>query len=204
MDAKTTWATTALAAGAGLIGALGGAYLGAGAALQAAQQQSEAARLDRLAAERTEANLQMLDAVEELKTSWSRYKTSYPDEDPTDEYWLTYVLPRSQDLSVSLTDFYQAISHSRAYGSDAAADITNDLIDCSNGLLTSGAGQWGGRLPPTDEQWETASQCFRDGTGALISVIQTETTPVDEDTGQEADSTSVTEEGCGFFWCPFG
>ena len=194
MDAKTTWATTVLAAVVGFAGALGGSVVGANAALEAAHQQAQSQREDRLTAERTEMNLQVLDASLGLWGSWTMYRANYPQDPRDQDYMDERVTPRLNDLQASVTTFRQAAARSSAYGSTPAKEATVALVACSDGLLSATEGPNDNRLPPTDEQWAESSTCFTDAAAALELVIQNETLPA---------QTISEAAGCGFFWCPF-
>lgn len=201
MDNKTIWATTVLAAVMGLVGALVGAFLGASAALEAADRQATSQREDRLVAERTEMNLQVLDASSELWWAWGMYKAVYPEGLPEKDYWTTYVMPRSNELQKSVTRFEQAAARTRAYGSTSATEATDALARCSQDLLSATEGPNSSRLPPSEDQWSKSATCFNDATSALEEVIQSETLPGGT---AEARSADAAGEDCGFFWCPFG
>lgn len=194
MDAKTTWATTVLAAVVGFAGALGGAVVGASAALEAADQQAQSQREDRLTAERTAMNLQVLDASLGLWGSWTMYKANYPQAPRDQDYMDAHVTPRVNDLQMNVTTFRQATARSRAYGSTPAKEATEAMVICSENLLSATEGPNGNRLPPTDDQWSESSTCFTKAAAALELVVQNETLPA---------QTMSEAAGCGFFWCPF-
>lgn len=195
MDAKTTWATTVLAAVVGFAGALGGSVVGANAALSAADQQAQSQREDRLTAERTEMNLLVLDAGLGLWGAWTMYTANYPEVPRDQAYMDANVTPRLNELQKNVTTFRQATARSRAYGSTSAKEATEAMTACSEALLAATEGPNDNRLPPTDEQWLESSICFTDAAAALELVIQNETLPA---------QIKSEAAGCGFFWCPFG